>query len=238
MDYSTSQKQILNDIKNDTRMKSAVANLRNKLINKTATYDDAVKFSLTLGDVTSSKLIANSIDVTDDILAEYASEILAPVYRSMQNTALGASKEVQKLFNSRVKVGINPVEVKNDESRITHIVDRYRAAEKNEEVKFLIEKGVAENIARGAVTDSLRANAKAYDDAGFESYVTRSGAGCCAWCDTMLGTYPINDIPSDFWKVHKSCTCSFDYKVKNRHTRVTFSTNEQGRLVKNTVVKK
>lgn len=238
MDYSILKQQILNDIKNDASVKNAVNQFRTKILDKTATYDDAVKFSKTLGNITSSHLTANSIEVSDDTLAEYANELLAPVYRSMQNTALGASKEVQKLFNAKAQLGLNPVEVKNDEERITHIVARYRDAEKFEEVAFLTGKGVAENIARGAVTDTLRANAKAYNDAGFEAYVTRSGSGCCAWCDSMLGTYPVNNVPNDFWRVHKSCTCSFDYKVNNKRTKVTFSTNEQGKLVKNTVVKK
>lgn len=213
-------------------MKVAVKTLRNKILNKTATYDDAVALSKVLGDVTSKYLVSNGLP--DEMLGEYASEVLAPIYRSMQNTTLGASKEVQKLFNEKMGVQLNPVNVPSDERRITHIVARFRDAESKDTVSFLVEKGVAENIARGSVTDSLRSNAKALDDAGFETTVTRSGAGCCAWCDAMTGTYKINDIPTDFWRVHKACTCSFTYNTRNKRTRITYSTGDDGKMTKNT----
>lgn len=232
-DYLNLRAEILSDIQSDTQVKAAVKELNNKIKNGNAKYSDAVDLSKSLGRTTSKYLKANSVEVTDELLGEFADEVMAPVYRAMQNTSLAASKEVQRIFNKKAGLDINPVDVKNDESRLTHIVDRFKEAESLDTVSFLMGEGVAENIARGAVTDSLKANAKAMDSAGLDTYVIREGHGCCAWCAEVAGTYPINDVPTDFWRVHKGCTCTIEYKSRNKHTKITFSTDDKGKLKKN-----
>lgn len=233
-DYSNLKAQILNDIKNDPQISGAVRELNKKIANGTAKYSDATALSKQLGTVTSKYLKANAGEVTDELLGEYADAVLAPVYRSMQKTSIAASKEVQRIFNKNAGIGLNPANVANDESRLTHIVDRFKEAETLNEVSFLMDEGVAENIARSAVNDSMRTNAKAMDKVGFETYVIREGSGCCNWCAEVTGTYPINDAPKDFWRVHKGCTCTIEYKSQNKHTRISYSTDDKGRIVKDT----
>lgn len=232
MDYLTLKKQISSDIANDKQLNYIVKQLRYKLNNNTATYRDVVEFSKHLGNVTSSCI--EKYGIPEEMAGTYAEEVITPIFRQMQKTSISASKMVQQLLNDTNGIGLLPAEVATDESRLIHIVERFKEASDIKDVSFLVGADVAENIARSAVTDSLRANAKLLDDAGFESYVTRSGSGCCAWCDSMLGTYPINDVPKDFWRVHKSCTCSFDYKCKGKHSRITFSTSDDGIISKNT----
>lgn len=234
MDYSTLKQQILSDIRNDTSLKTSLNVLQNKIKNGTAKYSDAVELSKRLGKVTSKYLTAHTVEPTQELLGQYADEILAPIYESMQSTSLAATKEVQRIYNKKAQFGLNPADVPTDESRIKHIVRRFKEAESFDTVSFLIGEDVAENIARGAVTDSLRANAKQFDDAGIETYVSRNGVGCCDWCASMTGTYSLDNIPSDFWRVHKACTCTFDYKVNNKRTRITYSTGDDGKMTKNT----
>ena len=232
MDYSTLKKQIASEITKDKQLNVIIRQLKAKINNNTATYNDVVEFSKHLGNVTSKSMLKYGIPETEfDV---YAEEIVAPLFRQMQKTSISASKMVQQLLIETNGLGIAPANVPTDESRITHIVQRFKEASDVKDVSFLVGADVAENIARGAVTDSLKANAKQLNDVGFETYVTRSGSGCCAWCDSMTGTYEINSVPNDFWRVHKSCTCSFDYKCKGKHSRITFSTSDNGKLVKNT----
>lgn len=233
-DYLNLRAEILSDIQSDPQVKAAVKELNNKIKNGNAKYADAVDLSKSLGRTTSKYLKANSVEVTDELLGEFADEVMAPVYRAMQNTSLAASKEVQRIFNKKAGLGINPVDVKNDESRLTHIVDRFKEAESLDTVSFLMGEGVAENIARGAVTDSLRANASAMDRAGMKSYIIRQGSGCCKWCADVAGTYAIDDAPKDVWRFHKGCTCTLEYKANNKHTKITFNTDDNGKMVKNT----
>lgn len=232
-DYSDLKQQILNDIRKDSALKTDIGKFNQKIRDKSATYDDAVKLSKSIGDTTSKCLKASAVNVTNETLAEYAEEIIQPVYTALQSTSLSASKQVQAIFNDQVGIQMNPADVKPNASRIKHIVDRFKEASLFDDVSFLLGEAVAENIARGAVTDSLKENAKQYDAAGFETYVIREGSGCCAWCDEMTGKYSLDELPNDFWRVHKDCTCSFEYKAKNTHTKITYSTNK-GVITKNT----
>lgn len=231
-DYSTLRLQILDEIKKDTS--PSVRTLSTKIKNNTATYDDAVKFSKALGDATSKALEKYSGAVVDEALAEYAEVVLAPIYRSMQSTGLEASKLIQQIYNDKAGFGFAPVNVARDESRIVHMVSRFREATSFDEVAFLLGKDVSQNIARASVTDTMRSNANFMSNAGIEVTYTRIGTDCCPWCAEVSGTYTRDELPDDYWKVHKDCTCVFEYKARNTHTRTTFSTGSDGKITKNT----
>lgn len=230
-EYSELKQQILSDIKRDTRLASN--GIKQKIANKTVTYDDAVKYSKAIGDAAGKALERYKNDVVEEALTEYAEEVLAPVYRAVQNSTLTASRQTQQTFLDNMGLGISPVNVKPDESRIAHMIARFRNATSFDEVAFLLGSDVAENVARGSVTDSIKQNADFMDSAGIEVSYTRSGVGCCAWCDSMTGTYARGELPDDFWRVHKDCTCSFDIKARNSRTRITYSTSD-GKITKNT----
>lgn len=222
MDYLTLKKNIQNDITSDKQLNGMILRLRHKLKNETATYNDVTEFAKHLGNITSKCILKYGIP--EEELGTYAEEIVAPIYRSMQKTSISASKMVQKLMNETNGFGIAPAEVPPNESRITHLVRRFKEASDVKDVSFLVGKDVAENIARGAVTDSIKRNAEQAKEMGVTAYVVREGNGCCAWCDSMTGIYEIGDEPWDFWKVHKNCTCNFEYKYPGHHSRVSFET--------------
>lgn len=235
-DYSTLKQQVLNEIKNDSGLKAQLRSLQKKIDAGTATYEDVTYLSKRLGGVTASRLKANAIEVTAETLGEYADELLLPVYETMQKTSIAASKQVQRIYNKKAGIGLNPAEVSTDKSRLAHIAKRFKEATDFEDVAFLIGADVAENIARGAVIDSLKANAEQFEDAGIETYVIRDGVGCCEWCESMTGVYEISNINDDFWRVHKNCTCTFDYRTRNKRTRITYSTSDDGKMTKNTEI--
>lgn len=234
MDYLTLKQQVLNEIKNDNSIKIQLSNLQKKINAGTATYQDVTILSKRLGGVTASKLKANSIDINAESLGAYADEVLLPIYSAMQSTSIVASKQVQRIYNKKAGFGLEPAEVSTDVSRLKHIAKRFKEASDFEDVSFLIGQDVAENIARGAVIDSLKANAEQFEDAGIETYVTRDGVGCCEWCESMTGVYEVSNVNDDFWRVHKNCTCTFEYKTRNKRTRITYSTSDDGKLTKNT----
>lgn len=233
MDYSTLKQQIINDIKEDSNASSKA--LKKMIQDKTANYQTAAEYSKVFGD-SISKNIGKSIaeGVPDDELGAFASEVLAPVYRQGQDTMLNACKNIQKIYNEEAGIELNPVDVKRDESRIEHIVERFEEAEKFDDVKFLINSNVARSITRGAVQDSIRANSKTHSDAGLKIRISRSdGSGCCDWCSSVVGTFESFDaLPDGFWGVHRGCNCVIDYRVGNTRDRIRFDTDEHGNLSK------
>lgn len=231
-DYSTLRTQVLNEISQNKEVVQAVKSFNKKIKYGNAKFSDVSTIARKMSKATSSGLARNMVD--NDLL-EYANQVIAPVYRKGQRTMIEASKQVQKGMNNRAKVGMNPAEIENDESRILHIVNRYKEAASIDDVAFLVGEDVAENILKGAITDSIKGNAKQFEDAGFDTYINRSdGAGCCEWCASKVGTYKLNELPEDFWAVHKNCSCVFEYKANGKHSKITFETGEKGELKKNT----
>lgn len=211
--------------------------LNQKIENGTATYDSAAEFSKVLGDL-ASKSIRDNIgeDIAEDELEKLAQECLAPVYRQCQDTMLGASKSIQKLYNDQAGINLNPVEVKRDENRISNLVDRFKEAESYNDVAFLTGANTARSITRGAVTDSVRENAKFQDKVGIDVLISRSdGSGCCDWCSSVCGTFKSFDaLPDGFWGIHRGCSCVIDYRVGKTKSRLSYMTDAKGNVRKNT----
>lgn len=229
-DYSNLRNQLLNDLSKDKNVQQSVSIINKKLKTGKATFNDVTKLAVALSKPTS-KGLSDNVPVGD--MVAYAEEVVAPVYTASQRTVLAAGKKVQKGMLKRANLGIEPADVLEDKSRIVHIVGRFRAAESIDTVAFLLGEDVAENILRGAVTDTISENARNLNNMGFETYVTRSdGAGCCDWCASKVGTYKIGDLPDDFWAVHKGCSCTFEYKTKDTHSRIAFETNDKGKMKK------
>ena len=235
MDYSNLKQVILETIKEDPNAKANTKAFIRLIKNKYANYETAAEYSKMLGDVTAKAIEKNIIEgVSDEELLQFAQEVLAPVYTATQKTVLNACKSVQALYNEQAEVQLQPVDVKPDGSRITHIVDRFAEASNFDEVKFLINKNVARSITRGAVNDSMRSNAKAQSDAGLNVRISRTdGSGCCKWCSSLVGTYDSFDaLPNDFWKIHRGCKCSIDYRTGKTKQKVYFKTDSKGKLEK------
>lgn len=76
-----------------------------------------------------------------------------------------------------------------------------------------------ENISQSFADDFIQANAEFRYNAGFDTYVERTGgSGCCAWCAELSGkfNYP-DDIPENVFARHDNCTCSVEYKTGGMH---------------------
>jgi len=237
MDYSTLKNSVLKELKNSPSLRSELRKLSAKCSKGTAKYVDAVKFSEKLG-IESARLIKDTLQNGEEIvLSEFAEQFIAPVYTSLQKTTLSATKNVQKSINKKNGLSINPSEVKADGSRVKHIVARYREAESFDDVSFLLGKDVIKNITRAAVSDTIRTNASDQQRAGFKVTLVRTdGTGCCDYCSGLVGSFVKGQEPDDFWKVHKGCSCEFEYhsELSGAHHKISFSSNDEGKLKKNT----
>lgn len=233
MDYSTLKQQIVDDIRKDSDASSKA--LKKLIQEEKANYQTAAEYSKVFGDSISKSIVKNIADgIPDDELGQFASECLAPIYRQGQDTMINACKKVQELYNKQAGISLKPADVKRDESRIQHIVERFNEAESFDKVKFLTNSNVARSITRGAVQDSMKANSKLQEDAGLKIRISRSdGSGCCDWCASVVGTYDsFESLPDDFWLIHRGCSCVIDYRVGSTRNKISFKTDEKGYLSK------
>lgn len=236
MDYSTLRQEILSDLKQNIKVNTNLKILRQKINSRQATYLDAGNFSKVFGDAVSESIARHTYEgVEDEFLKEFADECLAPIYRECQNTMIAAGTAIQKGLNDNAGINLKPAEVVRDESRISNLVQRFAEATSYDEVSFLTNKNTAESITRGSVNDCIRTNSKAQSDAGLKVLLTRSdGSGCCDWCSSVTGTFKSFDaLPDGFWGIHRGCGCTIDYHVGKTNTRLSYTTNEKGKITKN-----
>lgn len=229
MDYSSLRQTIIDDVKSDETAKASSSALIRMIEGNVATYETATEYSKVLGDAVGNSIKKNIPQgVPDDELEAFATDCLSPVYRDSQRTMLKACQSVQQSINDKAGVIIKPVEVASDESRIEHIVERFKEAKSYDEVAFLTKNSVAQSITRGAVNDSIKANITSQQDAGLNVRIARrNNFNCCKWCESMVGEYTsLDDVPRDFWRIHKDCTCTIDYNVGKTRTQISFKTNK------------
>jgi len=190
----------------------------------TATYDDALKY----GSVVSNKIskmmqdtYAGAVDYTsliDELKEEYTKAYKESAYYS---------KSVQTVINQKANIGIKAIEPEIDESRITGILTKLQ---EDENPEWLLGPDVVENISRQAVMDTMKANARFHEEAGMHAYMSRNGAGCCAWCAEVSGTYEYGSQPNDFFRSHKSCTCTIHYQPRRGKLQNLSWNNEIGKF--------
>lgn len=197
-----------------------------------ASYRDAENYSARIGKWWSKEL---SQYYSGKSLEDAVAEIEKSLHKAYSDSAYYA-KNVQTIVNSKARIGMKAVEPAIDESRILHLLEKL---ETEPESDWLIGEQAIENITRSAVTDTIRTNARVQSNAGLHAYIKRdSASGCCAWCDSIAGTYEFGDEPDDFWRVHKDCSCSFEYKPSRTRAveHIRYITNANGTMTKETTI--
>ena len=187
-------------------------------------------FSKSLGSAVGASFRKNVDDVPAEELGAFGKEVVAQVYSQEQKTMLSVCSKVQKQINKDAGLEINPVEVKQDVLRIQHIVQRFEEASSFDEVSFLVGENVAQSIARSAVNDSMGDNIDFQEDAGLQTLIVRTdGGGCCDWCASVCGEFHSRaELPEDFWRIHRNCSCVIDYRVGKTNQKIKYKTNKDG----------
>lgn len=235
MDYSEIRDLIIKEIQTDKQLLTSFLAINKMIEDKTATYTALAEFSKVLGDRVGQNIIKNIIeDIPEGELTEFAEKCLAPIYKDMETTMLMLCNNVQFMQNAKAKIGLAPVNVQLDESRINNAVRRFAEAVDFASVKFLANSNTAKSIARNVVNESIKQNSEFQEKAGLNVLLSRSdNGGCCKWCKTVTGTFTsFEDLPVGFWAIHNGCGCTIDYKVGKTKSRLKFSTNENGKLKK------
>lgn len=192
-----------------------------KVKNNSQTWSDATNYSELVGKEWAK--LFERVDLSD-IDEEVINEIRNGLKKAYSESAY-YSQFVQNNTNGKAKIGMRSLEPRIDESRIDNLIEKL-----NEDSEWLLDKAVVSNIARSAVTDTIEANARIQQNAGLHAYLKRDGSNCCAWCDSMTGTYEFGSEPADFWRVHKDCTCTIEYKPSRTRevAHIRYSTSRNG----------
>ena len=197
-----------------------------------ATALDADRFALINGKALSK---AMSLHLTDEISAAEYKRIVAEVMPLGLGSVYGKvgpyALAYQKTANKQMGVALQAIEAKYNTEAANAIVTEALKGETYSAVSGAIQGEVC-HFAQNIVTDTMKANAAAAEDAGLEVYVTRiyDGVGLhdgkdeCKFCTSRC----FEDVPydealaKDMFRRHVGCQCEIRYRVGNKTQRQSY----------------
>lgn len=228
MIYSESVTRILNEI---SKNKSVYVAIKNLNANKNSvTYVDAQSLSKIIGTATA------------EALKPYAEELSAKeisiIYSKVSDVVMTYCETATQNLNSKAKIKYKQ-DITNDvksevESMLDHLRTRINEAETFDTVRFLTEENAARSITRKVTTSHMQYTSRSHQRAGLSTKIVRDeGSGCCDYCSGLAGTYTsFDDLPDNFWSVHRGCTCVFHYSVGRTQESIRFDTDKEGKMSK------
>lgn len=223
-----------------------IANTYNSLISTSPTYKSLMA-KVEAGKATSleadqfAMVQANALNkamglhLTDAIsAADYkriAAEVLPKGLGTIHEKVAAYALQFQKWVNKKMGVALKAVEASYNADAVKAIVSAAVKGETYSAVSGVVQNEVR-HFAQNVVTDTVRVNAKAAEEAGLEPVVTRrydgvglhDGKDICKWCLERCGenmTYS-EAIAKDAFRRHPGCGCEIVYSVRNKTQRQSY----------------
>lgn len=204
--------------KSEFQKSSTIKRVYEKVRAGTATYSDANKFAIEVGNI-RAKVLKNKISsaVLPDgkmyynIAERIVNDSLGHNYRLVADVCENAQKNV----NQSAGIGMKAVRPDFDADNAKSIIDKLASSDLFDDVAWILDEPVI-HFTHSIVDDSIKKNADIQSEAGLEVTVTRVSEGnCCAWCDGLAGTYVYpSEVPEEVWQRHDRCRCTVTYGAK------------------------
>lgn len=201
--------------------------LLSKLHHSKASYLDANKYAIEIGEILSKALGASLTNETlpyGKMYYNIAQRVLADVLGRNHELVSDYTEQVQKNLNSEAKIGLTAQVPELNQDRIDGLVNRLASEESFDDVKWLLDDPIV-NFSQSIVDDSIRKNAEFHHKVGLSPKIVRRVVGHpCKWCKSLEGSYNYPEVPKDIYRRHGKCRCTVDYhpgngKKQNVHTK-------------------
>lgn len=209
-------------VKNDEKLEK----LYQKIRDGTATYTEANKFSVQVGNLLAKtfKLKLSSEVLPDGkMYFNIADRLLHDMFGKSYELIKGYSADIQKAINVGMGLGINPIVPDLDEDRLMGIINRLSSEDNFDDIAWILDDPTV-NFCQSIVDEFIKQNMQLFDDLGFQQTITRTCVGrCCSWCKNLAGTYDYQSVKttgSDIYRRHENCRCevtpNFSRKMRPR----------------------
>ena len=201
--------------------------LLSKLHHSKASYLDANKYAIEIGEILSKALGASLTNETlpdGKMYYNIAQRLLADVLGRNHELVSDYVEQVQKNLNSEAKIGLAAQVPELNQDRIDGLVNRLASEESFDDVKWLLDDPIV-NFSQSIVDDSIRKNVEFHHKVGLSPKIVRRVVGHpCKWCKSLEGSYNYPEVPKDIYRRHGNCRCTVDYhpgngKKQNVHTK-------------------
>ena len=192
--------------------------LLSKLQHSKASYLDANKYAIEIGEILSKALGASLTNETlpdGKMYYNIAQRVLTDVLGRNYELVSDYTEQVQKNLNSEAKIGLAAQVPELNQDRIDGLVNRLASEESFDDVKWLLVDPIV-IFSQSIVDDSIRKNAEFQHKSGLQPEIVRKSAyHCCEWCQEVQGTYKYPRVPKDIYRRHQRCKCTVDYDPKS-----------------------
>lgn len=201
--------------------------LLSKLHHSKASYLDANKYAIEIGEILSKALGASLTNETlpdGKMYYNIAQRVLTDVLGRNYELVSDYTEQVQKNLNSEAKIGLAAQVPELNQDRIDGLVNRLASEESFDDVKWLIVDPIV-IFSQSIVDDSIRKNVEFHHKVGLSPKIVRRVVGHpCKWCKSLEGSYNYPEVPKDIYRRHGNCRCTVDYhpgngKKQNVHTK-------------------
>jgi hypothetical protein len=192
--------------------------LLSKLQHSKASYLDANKYAIEIGEILSKALgtsLTNEILPDGKMYYNIAQRVLMDVLGRNHELVSDYTEQVQKNLNSEAKIGLAVQVPELNQDRIDGLVNRLASEGSFDDVRWLLEEPVV-NFTQSIIDDSIQKNAEFHHKSGLQPEIVRKSAyHCCEWCQEVQGIYKYPRVPKDIYRRHQRCRCTVDYDPKN-----------------------
>lgn len=192
--------------------------LLSKLQHSKASYLDANKYAIEIGEILSKAL---GVSLTNETLPDgkmyynIAQRLLEDVLGRNYDIVSDYTSKVQKDLNKKAKIGIAVQTPNFNKDKMNGFVNRLASEGDFEDINWILKEPIV-NFTQSIVDDFIQKNAEAHHKAGLKPEITRRAVSdCCDWCQSLEGTYIYPKVPKAIYARHNRCRCTVDYDPKS-----------------------
>ncbi len=220
--------KIETEFKKDVESSDIVLGVLDKIKNKTATYKDANKLSVEIGNILSKsfeKNLQSSLLPDEKMYYNIAERILNKTLGNNYEIISKTCGNIQTILNKNAKLGIKGLIANKNQDRIDGLIEKVVSYDRFDDAKWALKEPIV-NFSQSIVNDTIEKNAEFHHKLGLSPKIVRKTTGkCCEWCTNLAGVYNYpDDVPKDVYRVHQRCRCIVEYitadgKTQNVHSK-------------------
>lgn len=213
-DISTELLQKLRDNFND-RISSdkEIAELGEKIRNGNATYRDAERYSIRVGEALSGTFedeLSSEVLPDGHMYFNIGQKTVLPILHDGYDMVSDAAADTQKAINTAAGIHLQVQRPEFNEYRAHDIIDKLDNMDQFDDVAWILGDPVV-NFLQSVVDETIETNVEFQAKAGLSTKIVRTAEPkCCDWCQNLEGTYDY-PIDKEVYRRHENCECVIEY---------------------------
>lgn len=212
----------------------AIQSLNDVLFKGEATFQEAHRFSVILGEMLARAYESIHPEELPDGKMYYniAKRVVEPTLKAGYELAATYAQTTQTLLNRKGRMRLKGVKAPLPQDKIDGLIEKV-SSDVFEKTRWVLGEPV-KTFTQSVVDETVKANTIFQYRAGLTPKVVRKEVGnCCDWCKALVGEYEYPHVPQDVFRRHRYCRCTVEYfpgdgKKQNIHTKEWVDIDQDG----------